>query len=152
MEKLHLQVEDFEQKRSKWLIINLVGFCIWDGLRIIDTYLLENYNFPILTGIMLLGWLIWLVGLIQIVFIGEKIKRNRHLTQILNDELVEINRFKTWRATLVMVALTQVLIIIMALFVPEISGIFAAELSIFVMVISAIGGFFYFNKESNGWV
>ena len=150
MEKLHIQVEDFEQKRSKWLLISLIGFCIWDGARIIDTYLLENYNFPILTGILLSGWLIWLVGLIQIVRIGKKIKHNRRLTQILNDELVEINRFKTWRATLVMVALTQVLIITMTVFMPETSGIFAAELSIFVMVTSAISGFLYFNRESNG--
>lgn len=126
-----------------------IGFCIWDGLRIIDNYLLENHTFPLLTGIMLLGWLIWLVGLIQIIRIGKEMNGNKLMSQILNDELIEHNRFKAWRASLVMVALTQVFIVMTTLFVTEVSGILAAELSIFVLVTSAIVGFLYFNKESN---
>lgn len=149
MEKLQVQVEVLEQNRSKWLLINLIGFCIWDGLRIVDNYLLGNYTSALLTGVTLLGWLIWIVGLIQIVRIGKEMGRNKQLAQILNDELIELNRFKAWRASLVMIVLTQGVIVITTLFVTEISGILAAELSIFVSVTSAIGGFLYFNKESN---
>ncbi len=149
MEKLQIRVEALEQRRSKWLMITLIGFCIWDGLRIVESYLLGNYTSPILIGIMLLGWLIWVIGLIQILRIGKEMKRNIQLCQILNDELIELTRFKAWRASLVMVGLTQAIIILTTLFVTEISGILAAEISIFVLVTSAIGGFFYFDREYN---
>ena len=146
MEKLQIQVEALERKRSKWLIINLIGFCIWDGLRIIENYVLVNTVSPLRTGVMLLGGLIWMVALIKLLRLGNDMKGNKYLVQILNDELIELNRYKVWRASLLMVILTQVLIIIATFFVADISGILAAELSIFVFVTSALGGFSYFNK------
>jgi len=149
MRNLEKQVEVLEQKRSKWLLIGLIGFSIWDGSRIINAYLLDNYTSPIFTGLMLLGWLTWTVGLIKIIRLGKEMKRNKLFAQILNDELIELNRSKAWRASLIMVGLTQVLIMLTTLFVTEISGILAAELSIFVLCTSAVAGFIYFNKESN---
>jgi len=149
MGKLQIQIEALEHKRSKWLTINMIGFCIWDGLRIVNNYILDNLTYPILTGIELLGGLIWVVGLFQILRIGKELKHDKQIIQIFNDELVELSQLKSWRFSLLMTALTQVLIIITTSFVTEISGIFAAELSIFVLVTSAIGGFLYYNRESN---
>lgn len=148
MKNLQIKIEELEQKRSKWLIIGLIGFCIWDGLRIVDRYILSDHTYPILTGMLLLGWLIWSVGLIKILQIGKKLKHDKHVNQILNDELVELNRLKSWRFSLLMIGLTQVFIVITS-FVTNISGILAAELSIFVLVISAIGGFLYYNRDNS---
>lgn len=148
MEKLQTQVEVLEQTRAKWLFLNLIGFCIWDGLRIIENYLLERTN-PVITGIMIFGWLIWIISLIQILRLGKEMKKNKQLLQILNDELIELNRFKTWRIALFAVGLTQVFIIILTSFVTEISGLFASELSIFIIVVFCIGGFLYFNIETS---
>lgn len=148
MEKLQTQVEVLEQTRAKWLFLNLIGFCIWDGLRIIENYLLERTN-PVITGIMIFGWLIWIISLIQILRLGKEMKKNKQLLQILNDELIELNRFKTWRIALFAVGLTQVFIIILTSFVTKISGLFASELSIFIIVVFCIGGFLYFNIETS---
>lgn len=148
MENLQTQVEELEQKRSKWLILNLIGFCVWDGSRIIQNYLMDNH--PALTLITLLGWLIWVVSLVQILRLGKKISADRHVFQILNDELIELTRFKSWRAALVAVTITQGFIILLTSFVTEVSALFAAELTIFVAVLSSIGSFLYYNSQDGG--
>lgn len=148
MEELQAEVEDLEKKRTKWLIINLIGFCIWGGIRIIDNHLLDNHSSPILTGAMLFGWMIWIVGLVQILLLGKRVGKKRVVLQIFNDELIQLKRFKTWRIALVAVVLTQVCLIV-ASQLTEISGLFGAELSIYVSVVSAIGSFLFFNSESN---
>lgn len=98
---------------------------------------------------MIFGWLIWIISLIQILRLGKEMKKNKQLLQILNDELIELNRFKTWRIALFAVGLTQVFIIILTSFIIEISGLFASELSIFIIVVFCIGGFLYFNIETS---
>ncbi len=149
METSQQNIELAEQKRSKWLIINLIGFFIWDGLRIIDSYILINQPKQIITGAILLGATIWIVSLIQLMKFGKSIKNNRQVMQILNDELMELNRLKTWRFALLSLVLTQVVIIGFSLLSNSITGLLAAELSIFVTVLSSIGGFLYFNSEQN---
>lgn len=37
--------EQLENQRSKWLILNLLGFVLWDGMRILD-----HYVFPTVFG------------------------------------------------------------------------------------------------------
>lgn len=151
MKTLQTQVEALEQKRSKWLVVNLIGFCIWDGARIIDSYILDKQYNTILTGIILLGGLFWMISLIQILRLGYEMKKDKQVLQVLIDELIQLNRFKAWRIALVAVGLAQVFIILLASFVTEVSGILAAEVSIFVLVISALGGFLYYNGENGAY-
>ena len=79
-------------------------------------------------------------------------KSNHQVFQILNDELIVVNQLKAWRLALVAVILTQVLIIAITLFAIEIPGILVAELSVFVSVVSVIGGFLYYNNLSDARV
>ena len=76
-------------------------------------------------------------------------KGNHRVLQILNDDLIVVNRLKAWRLTLVAVVLTQVLVIAITLFAIKIPGVLMAELSVFVSVISAIGGFLYYDNLSD---
>jgi len=144
--ELENRLEELEQMRSKWLFINLVGFVLWDGLRMIDLYILEELN-PLGQILLWSGWLIWTVGLVQLTRLGFKVKKTKMATQILNDEWIELSRLKSWRLAFLAVTLTQVAIIVLNLFSFQISGIFAAELSIFVAVVSALLAFLYFNQE-----
>lgn len=146
---LEQQLEEFETGRTKWLTINLIGFFIWDALRITNSYLLDGSSNAILMSAMLLGCIIWLASLIQLIRLGLKVSKSKKALQIFNDELISINRQKTWGVALFAVCMVQVAIMLITTFGTEISGIMAAELSIFVGIISIIGGFLYYNRDSN---
>lgn len=147
MEMLQEQLESLEKWRTKWLYINLVGFCIWDGTRIAKNYLLEDSKHGILTIILLIGWLIWISGLFQLIRFSNKVKKTRQAMHILNDELTQFNRLKAWKTAFLIVCTAQILVIVTSSFITEISGIFVAELSIFLAVVSAIGSFLYYDAE-----
>lgn len=149
MDNLQTQVEVLERKRSQWLTFNLIAFTMWDGARIIANYVMHDPAHPILTGFTLFGGIFWIISLLQILRLGKRMKKDMQVLRILNDDLIELNRLRSWRLALVVVALNQCLIIMLSLFGIEISGILAAELSIFVLVIAAIGGFLYYDRESN---
>lgn len=152
MEKLQEELEGLEKWRTKWLFINLIGFCLWDGMRIAINYFLEASKNPILVAVMGLGWLLWILGLVQLLRFGAKARKTKQALQILNDELVTSNRLKAWRTGFLALSFTQVVIIVVTTLGMEVQGILAAEVSIFVAVTSAIGSFLYFNTEQNGGV
>lgn len=149
MDKLQVQIEALEQKRSRWLKAILIGFSIWYGFRIVDTYFLEKQSHPILLGIVILGFFVWLFFLVKLLSLVKEINSTKQINQILNDELVTLNRLKTWRMAFIAVVLTQAVILFLSLFVRELPGMFVAELSIFVAVAFSLGGFLYYNSESD---
>ncbi len=129
-----------------WLLINLIGFCIWDSLRIAEAYFLDTPMNKLLAATMWFGWLVWTLGLVQLIRLGLKMKKTRLALQVLNDEFIQLNRLKAWRTAFIAVVVTQVVIIILTVSTTEISGILAAELSIFVSVAAATGAFLYYNR------
>lgn len=147
MKSLETQIEELETMRTRWLLVILLGFIFWDGFRIIDGHLVEGGIANSLQIIIWTGWLIWVIGLVQLTRVGLKVKKTKMASQILNDELVELTRLKSWRFALIAVVSTQVVIICAPLFSIEISGILSAELSIFVAVVSALSAFTYYENE-----
>ncbi len=59
MTTVETQIEELEKMRSRWLLINLIGFVLWDGFRIFDSYLIEGRTCNSLSN----NILIWLVDL-----------------------------------------------------------------------------------------
>ena len=149
MEKIQQQLENLEKGRSRWIFVNLIGFCVWDGMRILNNYFANPLELPVSTGIMILGWGIWILGLIQLFKVSAKAKQTKNAMGILNDELVQINRMKAWRLAFVVLCFSQVMVLLYSLAITNISSALSAEISIYIGVIAAIGGFLYFNNDPN---
>ncbi len=151
MSTLTSELEALEKMRSQWLLINLIGFMIWDGFRILDNYLITGGLSNTFQIVLIVGWLIWTLGFIQLTRLGFRAKKTKVALEVLNDELVEHSRLRSWRFALIAVVLTQVIIMLLSFGSIEISGILAAELSLYVVVVSAIAGFVYFDRyPANG--
>ncbi|WPP50197.1 hypothetical protein [Catalinimonas niigatensis] len=135
-----MHAEQLEQKRSKWLLINLLGFILWDGIRILQGYILKTEFSLIFTPLELLGWLLWAISLIQILRLGKNIKANPLLQDILNDELVRLNRMQAWKTGFIVVLSTQIILLLVHLFYPF-SAALGAEVTIFLGVVSSIAAF-----------
>lgn len=140
------QIEKLESKRTRLIKVNLAGFILWDGMRIVNAYLLTNPA-PVLKFIEILGWALWFVSLFMILSLRRKINSSRQMSAILNDELILSNRLKAWRFAFGSVMVMNGCLIAINLFWP-VSGIFAAESSIFAGVVATIGSFLYYS-ESN---
>lgn len=143
------QIAYLEKMRTRWLLIVLIGFVLWDAFRIMDSYIIEGetaFHFKI---VYFFGWLTWVLGVIQLTRLGIKANKVRQATQILNDELVKIYRLKSWRLALFVVLLTQVVILSLSMFSLNISGILSAEISIFTAVTAALSAFIYYEKSTN---
>ncbi|MDW3196531.1 MAG: hypothetical protein R8G66_29415 [Cytophagales bacterium] len=147
MNTLANEIEALERMRTRWLLINLIGFIIWDGFRMLDSYVISGGISNTYQIILIIGWLIWVLGFIQLTRLGMKAKKTKMALQVLNDEMVAATRLKTWRLALIAVVFTQVGIIALSFDYIQISGVFAAELTIFVSVVSAIGSFIYFDRN-----
>ena len=150
MQALETQIEELEKKRDRWLAINLIGFIVWDGFRIMDNYLIEGGVNNTLEFIYFLGWITWIIGLIQMFRLGYSVKKTHLASQVLNDEWVEFIRLKSWRLAFIMIVLIQIVIIGLQIFTVSVSGILSAELTLFVAVVSAIAAFIYYNKVADG--
>lgn len=137
--------EKLEQKRNKWLLLNLLGFILWDGVRILQSYLLKTEFSIVLTPLELIGGLLWIISLVQILRLGKSIKENPLLQAILNDELVLLHRMQAWKAGFIVVLGTQIAFLLVHLFYPF-SAALAAELSIFLGVSASITAFIYFQR------
>jgi hypothetical protein len=149
MTTVETQIEELEKMRTRWLLVNLIGFVLWDGFRIIDSYLIEGGIATPFQIINLFGWLTWTLGLVQLTRLGFKAKKVRQASQILNDELVEIYRLKSWRLALFVVLLTQMVIIALSILSFDVSGILSAEISIFTAVTAALSAFIYYEMSTN---
>lgn len=150
MNALVTEIETLEKMRTRWLLVNLIGFIIWDGFRMMDSYVISGGISNTYQIILIIGWLIWVLGFVQLTRLGMKAKKTKMALQILNDEMVTATRFKTWRLALIAVVLTQVFIVALSFGSIEISGVLAAELTIFVAVVSAIGSFIFFDRNTDG--
>lgn len=144
MAEEQILAEKIEQKRSKWLLLNLLGFVLWDGIRILQGYLLTDFRI-ILTPLELVGGLLWMVSLVQLLRLGKDIKANPLLQAIFNDELVLLHRMQAWKTGFIVVLGTQIAFLLVHLFYPF-SAALAAELSIFLGVSASITAFIYFQR------
>lgn len=141
----YAEAENLDKKRSQWIAINLIGFIIWDGMRILGNYFIHGEVHPLLFITEIIGWLIWTISLIWIIRTSKRINKDENLKTVLNDEYVVVSRLKSWRAGFISILITQVVILLIALTVT-ISGQLSAEISIFVGVGSAMLSFIVYHR------
>ncbi len=146
MSEIYINIEKLESKRTKYLRLNLIGFVIWAGLRIVDNYILSGSN-PVLLAALAVGCIIWIVSLLQILRLGSKVKKNKEAQAIFNDELIIQHRLKAWKFGFICVILTQVVLILSHLLFSNFSGQMAAEITVFVGITAAVGAFTYFDSK-----
>ena len=137
--------EYIEHKRDHWMKWNLVGFVLWQGLRLVQQYLVPGHYLALLLPLTLLGAGIWGVSLLKLTQLLQVKKANPALQAILNDELIVAHRWKAAGVGFGILLLMQVLIEVVSYFYPF-SASLSAELSIFVGVVSALGAFLYWHR------
>ena len=122
----------------------LIGFSLWQGARLAQQVSpADGPPAAVFTAVQLTGWLIWAVFLIQVVIFGRGAPAA--IRGALNDELTTHRREMSWAIGFFAVMFTQGVLLFAAVTNPGIR--LAAEFTVFVGVLAAIGSYLYLDRE-----
>ncbi len=133
MEEIHEIAERLENKKLTLLRLCLSGFILGGTSRLIQVYLLESAPYLLLVILQALGGVILLMSLQQLWMISRRVKRDKLLKEVFNDELTAQTKLKSRQAGFFALLVTQLALIPLSLIIT-VDGQMAAELSIFVGV------------------
>ncbi|MES2731462.1 MAG: hypothetical protein V4714_06925 [Bacteroidota bacterium] len=145
IEETQMLAERWEGDRIKWIKWMLLGFMLWDGARISEKYLFPGQYEFVLAPMIAIGTIIWMVGMLKLSQLSKLLKKNKQLNIILNDEMIVLHRLKAFTTGFYALVATQVLIQFISYSHPF-SSILAADISIFVGVVSAGVAFIVYHR------
>ncbi len=137
-------VERMAAQRRTILLGFLIGFSLWVGARLAQQVSpADGPPVAVFTAVQLTGWLIWAVFVIRVVTFGRGTPAA--IRGALNDELTTHRREMSWAIGFFTVMFTQGVLLFAAATNPGIR--LAAEFTIFVGVLAAIGSYLYLDRE-----
>lgn len=132
-----LLAEALDSKRYMWLKWNLIGFVLWQGVRLGKEYVPSELNRTafglVIILVMLLGMVIWIVTLVRIIRLSKYLKTSPQLQAILNDELHILHKSKALAMGFWSLLFTQIAMQVVAIYYPF-SALLGAQLSAFIGV------------------
>jgi hypothetical protein len=101
----------------------------------------------VILGLGLVGCGYWGIHLIRMLKIERILRQQPQLADALNDEYVQHKRQKAWKVAFFAILVCQAVIILANLLAPFDAGS-GALITIWVAVVSSIGAYLYFDRES----
>ncbi len=140
--------DELDRSRRQVLLGIVIGYSIW----LVTFLLLQDWRLPIgvdlaILGIGLAGCGYWTFHLLRMLRMERVLRRQPELADAMNDEFVQQKRWKAWKFAFIAVLVCQALLILVNLWIPFDAGL-AAQLTIWVAVVSSIGAFLYYDRES----
>lgn len=138
MKEIHELAEKLERRKLVGLKLSLFGFALGGIGRILDAeFLWESVNDYLLV-LQVIGGFILLIGLIIITIVMVRVRKDKLLKQLFNDELSVETQLKTWKMGLIAVIVAQLALIVMSS-VHEFGMLLAAEITIYVAFCISVG-------------
>lgn len=133
MKEIHDIAEELENRKLSLLRLCLSGFALGGLSRLVQAYIVQSDTYMLLTILQVLGCVILLISLQQLLLVNRKVKGDKLLQQIFNDELSTQTKLKSWKAGFFALLVVQLTFILLS-FVFNIEGGLVAELNLFIAV------------------
>jgi hypothetical protein len=78
---------------TKWLTI---GWSLWVGTYILKDFIQFRLILATLVWVGLIGWTVFIINLIKYMKLKREVKPDVLLREALNDELIQLNRYKSF--------------------------------------------------------
>lgn len=117
-----------------------MGFMIWQVLSMDGTAIFGNGTGDWVTGVSVLGSLVWFAALLNLLWILRPSALDPETCAVLNDELVQANRAIAIRNSYIATALGAVSLYVLTLFV-EADGATVARIMLAITVTSPMLSF-----------
>ena len=136
-QSIHEIAEQLERKRLTTLKLNLSGFVLAAGGWLLNEYLIQSDHF-LVWSLLGLGVGLWLVSFIILMSIRTKIRADKALKQLFNDELSALQRLKTWKVAFIALFSILTALFVLSFFVL-LDGGMVVELSLFIGISTVLG-------------
>ncbi|HEY3858689.1 MAG TPA: hypothetical protein VGM47_03650 [Gammaproteobacteria bacterium] len=141
------EVEKLAQQRARNLSLFTATYAVWYGAFILrDGGWLGRSAQPILYLIFGVFFLLWMLSAVWLALWQRRARRNQKAMLALNDEMTVRNRWRAQRAS----AFTLLICLIFGLVIAnyaDVSGRIAMEILTWVLVISQIGFYLWFDRS-----
>jgi hypothetical protein len=87
------QLNDSRYNLIKWLTI---GWSIWVGTYIAKDLIQYQLILTALVWVGLFGWIVFIINLLKYMKLKREVKSDSLLGEALNDELIQLNRYKSF--------------------------------------------------------
>jgi hypothetical protein len=140
--------DGLDRSRHQVLLGLVIGYSAMQATVLIN----QVWHLPIglrlaILGLGLVGCGYWGLQLLRMLQIERMLRKQPQLADALNDEYVQQKRWKAWKVAFCAILVCQAVIILINLLAPFDAGI-GALITIWVAVVSSIGTFLYFDRES----
>lgn len=140
MKEIHDIAEKLENRKLTMLRLCLSGFVLGGGARLIQAYLFSSEAYLVLDVLQIVGGVILLISLQQLWSVGRKVKTDKLLNDIFNDELTIQTKLKSRQSGFFAFLITQIAFIPISLFY-NIDALLVAEMGLFVGVTAVLSMF-----------
>ena len=139
-----------DHTRQRMLVGMLVGFALWQGIRIADGFAVAHTDWVALRwGLLatgLAGWLCWSYYLVRMLMLGRKLRAEPALAAALNDEFIQHGRLRAFATAFWVVMAGQAVAAGFGAFL-RLDGALVANITILIGVSAAIGAFLLYTRE-----
>jgi hypothetical protein len=139
-------IEKFEKLRYnllKWLTI---GWAIWFGTFILKDYVQNQLIVVASSTLALIGWIIFIINLIQFLKLKRELGWDKKVENALNDELHQLNMHKSFQIGFWAVIWTTSSFLGFALF-SEIKAVLVTEIILYFGVLAVLISGLIYNRD-----
>lgn len=127
----------------KWLTI---GWSLWVGTYILKDFIQFGLILSALIWIGLLGWVVFIINLVKYLKLNREVRADSLLKEALNDELLQLNRYKSFFIGFIATISAVSIFFTISLFVM-IPSLMVCRITIFCGVLAVLIAGLILNKE-----
>ena len=127
----------------KWLTI---GWSLWVGTYILKGFIQFGLILSALIWIGLLGWVVFIINLVKYLKLNREVRADSLLKEALNDELLQLNRYKSFFIGFIATISVVSIFFTISLFVM-IPSLMVCRITIFCGVLAVLIAGLILNKE-----
>jgi len=137
------QLNNSRYNLIKWLTI---GWSIWVGTYVAKDLIEYQLILTALVWIGLFGWVVFIINLVKYLKLKREVKTDSLLREALNDELIQLNRYKSFFLGF-WVTISIIAIFFSISLFENISSLVVCRITIYVGVISVLIAWLIYNKD-----
>jgi hypothetical protein len=139
-DEVDAKVQHATRRRRRVITVVAIGFLTWQSGLLISILRVEQGHVRLIDGVRIVGFAIWVVALLWMIFGGRSWSKDPDVQAALNDELTQSNRAEAFRFGFLLTLLAASGAYALALFQP----VTATEILPIVIAVGVVSASFRF--------
>ena len=138
-------IEKLDKSRYNFIKWFTIGWIIWFGAFIVKDWINSKLIVGLLILIGFIGWILFVVSLINYLRLGKKVNSDSKLKEALNNEMYKLYAYKSFLWGFITTMITICIFLVISLF-NNIPALIVCEIVLFFGVLSSLVAGLIYNK------